>query len=184
MFNAAENGVTLLTHTKEINMSTFAFAGVSTLEGITKFRVANDAARVKVLAKNGHKDIDIIQLKDPMTKDEAVAFLISIDFATRDGVTNETVRAALEAELGKQEVKAGNRDKPGKEAKKPKKEKTAPVKKLSLEGIRSKKEKVVVVDEAMAALTAGMTAMVAKPKSTLTKAEIQAQLDELDDAPF
>ena len=71
--------------------ATFAFAGVSTLAGETKVRFANDQLRVKVLAKNGHKDIDLIQLKEPMTKEEAIAFLISIDFDNG----NETVRNAL-----------------------------------------------------------------------------------------
>ena len=59
----------------------YSHAGVSKLNGEFKVRFANDALRVKVLAKNGHKDIDIVELKTPMTKEDAVAFLISIDFA-------------------------------------------------------------------------------------------------------
>ena len=74
-------------------MSTFTHAGVSTLNGSCKVRFANDQLRVKVLAKNGHKDIDIVQLKHPMTKSEAVEFLLSINFDNG----NATVRAALEA---------------------------------------------------------------------------------------
>lgn len=74
-------------------MSTFTHAGVSTLNGSCKVRFANDQLRVKVLAKNGHKDIDIVQLKHPMTKAEAVEFLLSINFDNG----NATVRAALEA---------------------------------------------------------------------------------------
>ena len=70
---------------------TFAFAGVSTLAGETKVRFANDQLRVKVLAKNGHKDIDLVELKNPMTKEDAIAFLISIDFDNG----NETVKNAL-----------------------------------------------------------------------------------------
>lgn len=79
----------------------FTHAGVSRLNGKMKVRFANDALRIKVLAKNGHKDIDMVELKHPMNKDEAVAYLISIDFATRDGKTNADVQAALEAEQGK-----------------------------------------------------------------------------------
>lgn len=78
-------------------MSTFAYAGVSTLNGKMKVRFANDQMRVKVLAKNGHTDIDIVQLKTPMSKEDAVAYLLSIDFDNG----NATVRAALEAEQGK-----------------------------------------------------------------------------------
>lgn len=78
-------------------MSTFTHAGVSRLKGEFKVRFANDALRVKVLAKNGHSDIDIIELKHPMTKEDAISYLLEIDFATRDGVTNQEVQAALEA---------------------------------------------------------------------------------------
>jgi hypothetical protein len=91
-----------MTHThKGIYMSQFSHAGVSKLNGEFKVRFANDATRVKVLIKNEHTDIDIIELKHPMTKEEAVAYLMEIDFATRDGVTNAEVQAALAAELDK-----------------------------------------------------------------------------------
>lgn len=137
---------------------TYSHAGVSRLNGEFKFRVANDALRVKVLAKNGHKDIDIIELKNPMTKEEAVAYLISIDFATRDGVTNQEVRTALEAEQGKRV------EKPAKAPKAPKAAKTAP----SMEGIKAK-----------------VAAKKVAPKSTVTKAEVKAQMDaSFEDAPF
>lgn len=82
-------------------MSTFAYAGVSSLNGKMKVRFANDQMRVKILQKNDHKDIDIVQLKHPMTKDEAVAYLLSIDFDNG----NATVRAALEDAQGKRSTK-------------------------------------------------------------------------------
>lgn len=75
----------------------FTHAGVSKLNGEFKVRFANDSLRVKVLAKNGHKDIDILELKHAMTKEDAVAYLLSIDFDNG----NKEVRAALEAEQGK-----------------------------------------------------------------------------------
>ena len=78
-------------------MSTFKYAGVSTLNGKIKARFANDQMRVKVLAKNGHSDIDIIELEYPMTKEEAVAFLLKINFDNG----NKVVRAAIEAEVEK-----------------------------------------------------------------------------------
>ena len=83
----------------------YSHAGFSSLNGVMKVRFANDALRVKVLAKNGHKDIDIVELRHPMSKADAVAYLLSIDFATRDGVTNQEVKAAIEAELGKRSPK-------------------------------------------------------------------------------
>ena len=48
----------------------FAVAGVSTLSGKTKVRFANDAARVKILIKHGHSDIELIDLPREMTKGE------------------------------------------------------------------------------------------------------------------
>ncbi|NCZ53961.1 MAG: hypothetical protein EBY81_08725 [Verrucomicrobia bacterium] len=142
-------------------MSVFSHAGVSRLNGEFKVRFANDALRVKVLAKNGHKDIDIIELKEPMTKEDAIAYLMSIDFATQNGVTNAQVQAALEEAVEKRAPKAANRDKPKKEAKKPKK---VPAKATpSMESIKAK----------VAAKTA--------PVGTLSKAEITAQME---DAPF
>jgi len=81
-------------------MNLFTHAGVSKQNGEFKVRFANDALRVKVLAKNGHKDIDILELKQPMTKEDAVAFLLSIDFANG----NKEVQAALEAAADKRGV--------------------------------------------------------------------------------
>ena len=83
-------------------MSTYSHAGVSSLNGEFKVRFANDALRVKVLAKNGHKSIDIVELKTPMTKEDAVAYLLSIDFDNG----NKAVRAALEAAADKRGVTA------------------------------------------------------------------------------
>ena len=98
-------------------MSNFSHAGVSKLNGEFKVRFCNDAMRVKVLAKNGHKDIDIIELKTPMSKVEIVEYLLSIDFDNG----NKEVRTALEQALDKRSApEAANRDKPKKEAKKPK----------------------------------------------------------------
>ncbi len=79
----------------------FSHAGVSKLDGEFKVRYANDALRTKVLIKNGHTDIDIVELREPMTKEDAVAYLLSIDFATQNGATNEAVQAALLAEVSK-----------------------------------------------------------------------------------
>ena len=138
----------------------FSYAGVSRKDGVMKARFANDLMRVKVLAKTGSSDIDLIELKEPLTKADAVAFLLSIDFDNG----NAEVRAALEAEVEKRsEPKAGNRDAPKKEVKKPKKAPPAKTKAaITLESIKAK----------------------AVPVSTKTKAQIEAELARLDDAPF
>ena len=101
-------------------MSKFTHAGVSKQNGEFKVRFCNDAMRVKVLRKNGHKDIDIIELKNPMTKEDAVAYLLSINFDNG----NSAIRTALEAAGEKRGViqSAKKEQRPTKEAKKPKKE--------------------------------------------------------------
>ena len=136
-------------------MSTFTHAGVSLYKGEIKVRFANDALRVKVLAKNGHKDIDMVELKHPMTKDEAVAYLVSIDFATRDGVTNAAVKAALDSA---QETRSAKDKSPAKKetkkAPKPKTPKAPKAEVPSMEAIRAKAD---------------------KPRTTLTKEQIKAQ---------
>lgn len=134
-------------------MSQFSHAGVSKLDGEFKVRFANDALRVKVLAKNGHKDIDIIELKHAMTKEDAVAFLISIDFDNG----NKEVRAALEAEVGKRTETP----------------KAAPKAKASAKA-----------KPTMKAIEAKVAAKKAAPKSTVSKAEVVAQLADLEDAPY
>lgn len=53
----------------------FNVCGVSTSTDGTKVRFANDVMRVKVLAKNGHSDITLIELPSEMQKLDAVNFI-------------------------------------------------------------------------------------------------------------
>ena len=69
----------------------FAVAGVSTLDGKTKVRFANDTMRIKILAKNGHTDVELVELPSEMTKAEAVQHLKSIGF----GSGNAAILAAI-----------------------------------------------------------------------------------------
>ena len=69
----------------------FAVAGVSTIAGDTKLRFANDMMRTKILQKNGHTDIDLVELPTEMTKAEIVQYLKSIEF----GLGNAATEAAL-----------------------------------------------------------------------------------------
>ena len=60
-------------------MSVFKVVGVSTLNGVTKVRFANDfVSRVKILNKQGHTDIDLMELPEALTKAECVKHLNSI----------------------------------------------------------------------------------------------------------
>ena len=133
----------------------FKCAGVSTRNGVIKARFASDMTRVKVLAKTGSKDIDMIELKEPMTKEDAVAFLLKINFDNG----NKAIREALENDLAKRQPTAKAAPKAKAPAKKAVKAKTTP----SLDAIRAK-------------------AKVAK--AAVTKAEVTKQLADLEDAPF
>jgi len=82
-------------------MSTFKVAGTSSLNGVTKVRFANDMLRVKVLEKNGHKNVDLVEFISPLSKEDAVAKLIEMNFAKGDKV----IQAALEAAQEKRSEK-------------------------------------------------------------------------------
>ena len=69
----------------------FAVAGVSTLAGKTKIRFANDTMRVKILTKNGHTDVDIVELPHEMTKAEIAQHLKAVGF----GKGNAAIEAAI-----------------------------------------------------------------------------------------
>lgn len=69
----------------------FAVAGVSTFKDGTKIRFANDIMRTKILQKNGHTDIDLIDLPYEMTKAEIAAHLVEIGY----GKGKPAVEAAI-----------------------------------------------------------------------------------------
>lgn len=139
-------------------MDKFSHAGTSTQNGVTKVRYANDAMRTKVLIKNGHTNVDIIELREPMTKEDAIAYLISIDFANKNGTVNAVVQAALEAEVDKRS--------------------DAPAKAPKAAVAKAPKAKAAV------AKSAAPKAKAPKAKSTVTKAEVTAQMAALEDAPY
>lgn len=136
----------------------FTHAGVSKLDGKFKVRYCNDSLRTKVLIKNGHTDIDIVELKHPMTKPEIVEYLLSIDFDNG----NKEVRAAIEAEQGKREPKA------------PKS--TGKVEKVKAVKATAKK--------AVKPTLESIKAKAKVPATAKSKAEVQAVLDAAEDAPF
>ena len=57
---------------------TYSVAGTSTLNGITKIRFANDfVSRLKILYKNGHENVELIELGGEFTKAEVCQILMS-----------------------------------------------------------------------------------------------------------
>lgn len=69
----------------------FAVAGTSTHAGETKLRFANDMLRTKVLQKNGHTNINLVELPSEMTKAEAIQYLQSIDFGKGDSAVESAL---------------------------------------------------------------------------------------------
>ena len=65
-------------------MKTFTIVGKSTLGQQTKIRVANGTikARTAVLARNGHTDIQFVELPGPMPKADAVSFFEAQEIMT------------------------------------------------------------------------------------------------------
>lgn len=58
----------------------FKVAGLSRKDGELKLRFANDlVSRCKVLQRNGHKDIDLVELPQAMSKDQAVAYMSGLE---------------------------------------------------------------------------------------------------------
>jgi hypothetical protein len=67
---------------------TFTRAGTSVLNGVKAYRFANDLNREKVLVKNGHTDVQFLELGEAMTKEAAILFLNS------QGITAEATKVA------------------------------------------------------------------------------------------
>ena len=65
-------------------MKTFTIVGKSTLGQQTKIRVANGTikARTAVLTRNGHTDIQFVELPEAMSKADAVAFFEAQEIMT------------------------------------------------------------------------------------------------------
>jgi ribosome maturation protein Sdo1 len=69
----------------------FAVAGVSTLSGKTKIRFANDTMRIKILAKNGHTNVELVELPQEMTKAEIAQHLKTIEFGKGDAAIQAAI---------------------------------------------------------------------------------------------
>lgn len=71
----------------------FNVTGISTLNGKTKVRFANDlVSRVKILVKEKHTDINLIELAHSLSKLDCVKYLKGTDL-----YANPTFAAAIDA---------------------------------------------------------------------------------------
>jgi hypothetical protein len=114
--------------------------------------------RVKVLTKGGHTDVDLVELTEAMTKEAATLYLVSMNFANG----RAHVQEALEAELTKRADTAPAEKVTAKTAKVAKPAKTAKSKPITLDTIKAK----------------------AAPQATKSKAQIEAELANLENAPY
>jgi hypothetical protein len=80
---------------------TYTVAGVSTHKGVTKVRFANDFVnRIKILQKNDHTDIELLELDSEMTKEDICKMLMD-----HPKFQNEAAQGAI-AEYVTRNVKA------------------------------------------------------------------------------
>lgn len=100
---------------------TFTVAGVSCLKGVYKVRHANNLDRVKVLDKNDHTDVRLIELPYAMTKLEAVQYLIGLP--TNDDIEDTKLKTYfddIDAQQAFDDFLSAKAPKPPKPAKAPK----------------------------------------------------------------
>lgn len=140
----------------------FTVVGVSTHEGETKVRFANDVMRVKVLAKNGHTDIMLIELDEAMSKLDGALLIKGLpEFAGAD------------AQIAIDEFIVKNSPKAPKPAKEPK----------AVKEPKPKATKATVPVPAEAAVAAAIAAEIDE-KIDATFDKIPQPIDEDEDAPF
>lgn len=87
----------------------FTVVGVSTYHGLTKARWANDlVARIKIFNKEGHTNVDLVELPQPMDKLDAVKYYFDLKKGHLSPDAEFAVQTAIEdrvAEAKKAEVK-------------------------------------------------------------------------------
>ena len=76
----------------------FKVTGISTLNGQTKVRFANDlVSRVKILNKSGHKDIELMELPTALSKADCVKHLKTTDLYTKFAARSEEHTSELQS---------------------------------------------------------------------------------------
>lgn len=89
---------------------TYTVAGVSTHKSVTKVRFANDFVnRIKILQKNDHTDIELLELDTEMTKEDICKMLMDhpkFQNEAAQGAIAEYVTRNVKAEAPKAAPKA------------------------------------------------------------------------------
>jgi DNA replication protein DnaD len=88
---------------------TFTVAGTSNLNGVIKFRFANDLkGRIKVLERNGHTDVQLFELPEAMTKEDAIVWLQARDGQEQVEPADEVAQEQAEIEQSMFEEQFGD----------------------------------------------------------------------------
>ena len=74
----------------------YTHAGVTRINGKFKVRYTNNGFRVKKLIKEGHTDIDLLELPSALSKTEAIKYLLSINFDNGNTEVRQTLEDALD----------------------------------------------------------------------------------------
>jgi hypothetical protein len=62
-----------------ISSKLFLYAGVACVKGEYKVRFANDVKRIAALEKDGQTDVRLVNLPEPMTKEQSVTFIKELE---------------------------------------------------------------------------------------------------------
>ena len=85
---------------------TYTVAGTSILNGEIKVRFANDNKRHVVLSKNGHEDVQLVEMSSPMTKEQAAEALLQLPLFAEHAERSACIKAFIEAAAGNEQPKA------------------------------------------------------------------------------
>lgn len=80
-----------------MSVKTFKVAGISLHNGKYKVRYANNKSRAKVLAKNGHTNVELVVFKEALPKEDLIDQLLNHTFKNLEA--NHAIRAEA-IELG------------------------------------------------------------------------------------
>ena len=80
---------------------TFTFAGTCTENGTTVYKFANKATRAKELERFGCTNVNLVELPNAMSKEDAVAFLATKDITADRAVKSAAPRAVKTVKTAK-----------------------------------------------------------------------------------
>ena len=130
-----------------------------------KFVAGNLQKRIDQLIYHGFKDIDIIELKEPMSKLKAVRYLLKIDFDNGNAEVRQCLESALTGKLSARAKDVDVDEEP------------------TLEELQSMVESQLI-NPIVSPTRESAMAKIAEIRSRPTKKQIEQQLADLEDQPY